>query len=83
MFKKKRPDEIHLDKHNRLMSVYKECPEWWYLIVLVIATGLSVAGIAAFPTYTTPGVVFYGLLVSYITTQKRMCTMDDIALYWS
>ncbi|MBE3047904.1 small oligopeptide transporter, OPT family [Candidatus Bathyarchaeota archaeon] len=55
-----------LDVHNRLMSRYKEVPEWWYMICLVIALGLGAAGVGAYPTNTTPGVVFYGVLLCLI-----------------
>ena len=34
--------------------------------VLVIAMSLGFAGIAAWPTYTTPGVVPYGILLALI-----------------
>lgn len=43
------------DIHFRLMQKYKEVPEWWYLIVLVIAFGLGIAGVAAYPTNTVSG----------------------------
>ncbi|OTA94243.1 hypothetical protein M434DRAFT_384166 [Hypoxylon sp. CO27-5] len=49
------------DVHNRLMSKYAEVPEWWYTIVLVVAIAFGCAGIAHWETYTSPGVVFYGL----------------------
>ncbi|ORY63916.1 OPT oligopeptide transporter protein-domain-containing protein [Pseudomassariella vexata] len=49
------------DVHNRLMAKYKEVPEWWYTIVLVVAIAFGCAGIAGWETYTSPGVVFYGL----------------------
>ncbi|PKS13115.1 hypothetical protein jhhlp_000457 [Lomentospora prolificans] len=54
------------DVHNRLMEAYKEVPEWWYIVILVIATGLGIAGVAAYETDTTPGVVFYGLALALI-----------------
>lgn len=49
------------DVHNRLMSKYAEVPEWWYTIVLAIAIAFGSVGIANWETYTTPGVIFYGL----------------------
>lgn len=50
-----------LDVHNRLMRAYPEVPEWWYMICLALAIGVGMAGIAAFPTNTTPFVVLYGI----------------------
>ena len=55
-----------LDVHNRLMKQYKEVPEWWYTVVLVLAVVFGIVGIAAYETYTTPGVVFYGLILCAI-----------------
>lgn len=50
-----------LDIHSRLMAFYKEVPEWWYMICLVIATALGIAGMAGWPTNTTLAVVFCGV----------------------
>ncbi|KAI2468876.1 OPT-domain-containing protein [Annulohypoxylon bovei var. microspora] len=49
------------DVHTRLMSKYSEVPEWWYTIILAVAIALGCVGIAHWETYTSPGVVFYGL----------------------
>lgn len=40
------------DVHFRLMQKYSEVPEWWYLVVLAIAFGFGIAGVAAYPTNT-------------------------------
>ncbi|KKA27173.1 hypothetical protein TD95_004305 [Thielaviopsis punctulata] len=60
------PSENALDVHNRLMSKYKEVPEWWYAIVLVAAIAVGAAGIGAWPTHTSPAVVLYGVLLCII-----------------
>ncbi|EHK46924.1 uncharacterized protein TrAtP1_010472 [Trichoderma atroviride] len=67
-FRKKNPikDERVLDVHNRLMKAYPEVPEWWYLICLLIAIALGIAGIAGWDTNTSPGVVFYGLALCIV-----------------
>ena len=55
-------DDVNmLDVHNRLMRAYREVPEWWYMICLAIAIGIGMAGIAVWPTNTTPLVVLYGI----------------------
>lgn len=48
------------------MQRYKEVPEWWYGVCLLVAIAFGVAGVAAYPTNTSPGVVFYGLLLCLI-----------------
>ncbi|PTB76649.1 OPT-domain-containing protein [Trichoderma longibrachiatum ATCC 18648] len=55
-----------LDVHNRLMKKYREVPEWWYMIVLVVSVALGCAAIASWPTHTSPGVVFYGIALCLI-----------------
>jgi OPT family small oligopeptide transporter len=54
-------DRDAIDVHNRLMKSYKEVPEWWYMITLVISIAIGMVGIAAYPTNTSPFVVFYGI----------------------
>ena len=54
-------DPNKLDVHNRLMAAYKEVPEWWYMICLVVAIALGMVGVGAYPTNTTPFVVLYGI----------------------
>ncbi|KAK3689067.1 OPT oligopeptide transporter protein-domain-containing protein [Podospora appendiculata] len=54
------------DVHNRLMARYLEVPEWWYFVLLVVAIACGIGGIAGWETYTTPAVVFYGLVLCLI-----------------
>lgn len=54
------------DVHNRLMESYREVPDWWFIVILVVAAALGIAGIAAYETDTTPGVVFYGIALALI-----------------
>ncbi|KAH7105168.1 OPT oligopeptide transporter [Auriculariales sp. MPI-PUGE-AT-0066] len=56
----------HKDIHSRLMSAYKEVPEYWYFSVLVISIALGAAGVGAWPTGTTPAVVLYGVFLALI-----------------
>ncbi|EGX93023.1 Oligopeptide transporter OPT superfamily [Cordyceps militaris CM01] len=54
------------DVHNRLMAAYPEVSEWWYFGVLVISIVFGIVGISVWPTYTSVGVVFYGILLCLI-----------------
>ncbi|CAK7205796.1 hypothetical protein SEUCBS139899_008575 [Sporothrix eucalyptigena] len=54
------------DIHNHLMSVYPEVSEIWYVCILVAAVAFGLAGIAGWQTYTTPSVVFYGIVLCII-----------------
>lgn len=59
-------DDLAEDIHFRLMRNYKEVPEWCYFIVLLCALGVGMAGVAAYPTFTTPAVVIYGIIMALI-----------------
>ncbi|CAK7275017.1 hypothetical protein SEPCBS119000_006468 [Sporothrix epigloea] len=54
------------DVHNRLMSVYPEVSEFWYFCILAAAVAFGIAGLTGWQTYTTPGTVFYGILLCLI-----------------
>lgn len=54
------------DVHNRLMSRYKEAPEWWYLCVLVASIAFGIGGIQGYETFTTPAVIVYGLVLCLV-----------------
>ena len=59
-------EELELDIHTRLMRKYPEVPEWWYMIMLVIALVLGFVGVGAWQTYTTPAVVIFGYALSFV-----------------
>ena len=65
--KKHLADRSHsLDVHTRLMVAYSEVPEWWYMVCLGLAIILGCVAIACWPTYTSVGVVFYGIALCLI-----------------
>ncbi|KAK9475851.1 OPT oligopeptide transporter protein-domain-containing protein [Lipomyces japonicus] len=39
------------DAHSNMMSKYPEVPDWWFLAIFIIFTGLCFAGIYAWPTH--------------------------------
>ena len=57
---------LNRDVHNRLMSVYNEVPEWWYGILLLLAIGLGLIALLAYPTHSTVGSLFMGLALALI-----------------
>lgn len=40
--------------------------EWWYLIILVLATALGCTGLAVWPTWTSPAVPLYGIALCLV-----------------
>ncbi len=47
-------------------SFYIVVSEWWYLGCLLISIVFGIVGIAAWPTYTSPAVVLYGIFLCLI-----------------
>ena len=66
LLKKTNPKVAHRDVHNRLMSVYPEVPEWWYLLLLLAAIGLGLIAILNYPTHTTVGALFMGIALAVV-----------------
>lgn len=54
------------DVHTRLMKQYPEVPEYWFFGVLLCAAACGIACVTAYPTFTTPAVVPYGILLALI-----------------
>jgi OPT family small oligopeptide transporter len=63
---KSRGTDDFKDVHSKLMGAYKEVPEWWYFLLNIVAVALGVAAIAAWPTYTNVGVVFFGIALALV-----------------
>ena len=66
LLKKTNPKAAHRDVHNRLMSVYPEVPEWWYMLLLFAAIGLGLIAILNYPTHTTVGALFMGIALAVV-----------------
>ncbi|KAH9938951.1 OPT-domain-containing protein [Epithele typhae] len=64
--RKKFDKDAKYDVHARLMSSYKEVPEWHYAIVVLVSVALGAAGVGAYPTNTSPAVVLYGIFLALI-----------------
>nr|XP_031859239.1 OPT family small oligopeptide transporter [Kwoniella shandongensis]KAA5526311.1 OPT family small oligopeptide transporter [Kwoniella shandongensis] len=60
-------DDLAEDIHFKLMKVYKEVPEWWYMIVLALAAALGMIGIGVYPTHSSPATVIFGIIMALIS----------------
>ncbi|KAF4463394.1 opt family small oligopeptide transporter [Fusarium albosuccineum] len=52
LWSRKPRDQEFKDVHNRLMSVYPECPQWWYAVILVTAFTIACVAVSVWPTGT-------------------------------
>lgn len=46
------------DAHSRMMSLYREVPDWWYLAILVIALVFGIVGFQAYPIHVPVWTLF-------------------------
>ncbi|CZS81346.1 unnamed protein product [Fusarium graminearum] len=72
-FKKDSKVNQFKDVHTKLMEKYREVPEWWYMILNltpleIVGVAFGVASVAAWPTNTSVGTVFFGLALAVIFT---------------
>ncbi|KAI6102356.1 origin recognition complex subunit 5 C-terminus-domain-containing protein [Pisolithus thermaeus] len=51
------------DIHARLMSVYRQVPDWWYLVLFVIMFALGVVSFEVWPTYLPVWAFVVALLI--------------------
>ena len=61
-----RGKKMKMDIHMRLMSAYKEVPEWWYLSIMVVGTAMAFIMIGLFPTDMPVWGVFFALAVAMV-----------------
>ncbi|KAI6156158.1 OPT oligopeptide transporter protein-domain-containing protein [Pisolithus thermaeus] len=53
------------DIHARLMSVYPQVPDWWYLVLFVIMFALGVVSFEVWPTYLPVWAFVVALLIAF------------------
>ncbi|PHH71270.1 hypothetical protein CDD82_6607 [Ophiocordyceps australis] len=58
-------------------------PEWWYLLILVVAFVFGILAIALYPTHTSPVSVLYGILLSlaFIVPTGILTATTGISVY--
>ncbi|KAK1990115.1 OPT superfamily oligopeptide transporter [Colletotrichum falcatum] len=63
---KKEASNDYKDVHTKMMSNYPEVPEWWYLVLNLASIAFGIAAVAAWPTETSVGVVFFGIALALV-----------------
>ena len=59
--------ENHTDVHCQMMSKYKEVPDWYFGVVLVIATVLGIVMVEVYPGTNTPvWGIFFALGINFV-----------------
>ncbi|KAF4625469.1 hypothetical protein G7Y89_g12699 [Cudoniella acicularis] len=55
-----------MDIHSRLMSKYKEVPDWWFLLILLSAIVVSIVFLEIFPLNTPVWLTFLLIIINLI-----------------
>lgn len=54
------------DPHSRMMSKYKEVPDWYFLVILLISIVLSILCIKLYPTQTPVWGIFFAIGINFV-----------------
>ncbi|CAK7895230.1 oligopeptide transporter 2 [[Candida] anglica] len=55
------------DPHTRMMSRYKEVPEWCFLVILVISTVFAILCVKLYPGTATPvWAIFFAIAINFV-----------------
>ncbi|OCF34038.1 OPT family small oligopeptide transporter [Kwoniella heveanensis BCC8398] len=66
LFHKGEEEELEEDIHYRLMKKYREVPDWYYAVLLVLPIAFGCAAVAGYPTHAPVAALFYGLILPII-----------------
>lgn len=58
--------EDHEDPHSRMMSKYKEVPDWWFMGILIFSLALGIVALKVYPLNTPVWILFAVLGLSAI-----------------
>ncbi len=54
------------DIHTRMMRKYPEAPGWWYMVILIVMIGMSLATALAYQTHLSWWAFFVALIISFV-----------------
>ncbi|KAK9468634.1 oligopeptide transporter 2 [Lipomyces arxii] len=58
--------EAFNDPHSRMMSKYKEVPDWWFLLTFIISLAVGIVGLTVWPTNTPVWALIVMLLMNIV-----------------
>lgn len=56
----------HKDVHSKMMSKYREVPDWWFLVILVISLVFGIIMVEHYPTNTPVWGIFFTIGINFI-----------------
>lgn len=54
------------DPHCVMMSKYREVPDWWFLVILVVSTVFAILCVSLYPTETPIWGIFFTIFINFI-----------------
>ncbi|ODV63163.1 Opt2p [Ascoidea rubescens DSM 1968] len=56
------------DPHSRMMAKYKEVPDWWFLIIVIVSLVFAILAVSLYPTHTPVWLIFmaFGMNIVFL-----------------
>ncbi|KAI5969094.1 OPT6 [Candida margitis] len=54
------------DPHCKMMSMYDDVPDWWFIAIIIVSTSFAVAAVVFYPTETPVWGIFFTILINFI-----------------
>ncbi|EAZ63497.2 oligopeptide transporter protein [Scheffersomyces stipitis CBS 6054] len=54
------------DPHCKMMSKYKDVPDWWFMVILITSTVFALLSVIFYPTETPVWGIFFTILINLI-----------------
>ena len=69
------------DAHSRMMSAYKEVPDWWYLAILVLALVFGIIGFQVYPLQVPVWTLFatIGICIIFLIPMAILNSMANVS----
>lgn len=70
------------DAHSRMMAKYKEAPDWWFLVILLLSLTLGIIGLKVWPTETPFWSLFaiIGMSAVFIVPSAVMLAVANVGI---
>ncbi|KAH8816600.1 oligopeptide transporter 2 [Xylogone sp. PMI_703] len=74
--------EDHEDPHSRMMSKYKEVPDWWFMGILLFSLVLGIVALKVYPLHTPIWILFavIGLSAVFLVPSALLMAQANVSM---
>ena len=72
----------HEDPHSRMMSKYKEVPDWWFMAILLVSLALGIIALRVYPLNTPVWVLFavVGISAVFLVPSALLMSTANVSM---